>query len=170
MRPGALRKTTTTPCVGAELQTGVALAGARFATAFQKQPVVHRTQIPAVIFARAPLGRSSTCARSRMNVRAVQLRSGRNESDARPPHSESAMLCTGRKCLQSYRPALFLGAVSAVCSKVRLCPNRLLCAVGLYQTLDDAEVVSSPEPKAVLEHRAPKTSPPILHSRNAESR
>jgi len=26
------------------------------------------------------------------------------------------------------------------------------------------------EPKAVLEHRAPKTSPPILHSRNAESK
>jgi len=28
----------------------------------------------------------------------------------------------------------------------------------------------SMEPKAVLEHRAPKTSPPILHSRSAESR
>jgi len=26
------------------------------------------------------------------------------------------------------------------------------------------------EPKAVLEHRAPKTSPPILHSRSAESK
>ena len=28
----------------------------------------------------------------------------------------------------------------------------------------------SMEPKAVLEHRAPKTSPPILHSRGAESK
>jgi len=32
------------------------------------------------------------------------------------------------------------------------------------------EVIRSTEPKAVLEHRAPKTSPPILHSRSAESR
>jgi len=34
----------------------------------------------------------------------------------------------------------------------------------------DVEVGSPTEPKAVLEHRAPKTSPPILHSRSAESK
>ena len=41
---------------------------------------------------------------------------------------------------------------------------------GLHRTLDDAEVVPPIEPKAVLEHRAPKTSTPILHSRGVESK
>jgi len=41
---------------------------------------------------------------------------------------------------------------------------------GLHKTPDDMEVIPPTEPKPVLEHRAPKTSPPILHSRNAESR
>ena len=41
---------------------------------------------------------------------------------------------------------------------------------GLHQTLADAEVIPQTEPKAVLEHRAPKTSPPILHSRGLESK
>jgi len=41
---------------------------------------------------------------------------------------------------------------------------------GLHQTLADMEVIPSTEPKAVLEHRAPKTSPPILHTRSAESK
>ena len=61
-------------------------------------------------------------------------------------------------------------AVSAVCSRVKLYPNRLLYALGLCQTLDDVEVIPSTEPKAVLEHRAPKTSPPILHTGGVESK
>jgi len=61
-------------------------------------------------------------------------------------HSKS---CVGRRCVVQAN-----------------CPARS----GLHQTLDDTEVVPPTEPKAVLEHRAPKTSPPILHSRNAESK
>jgi len=38
-------------------------------------------------------------------------------------------------------------AVSAVRSRVKLYPNRLLCALGLYQTLHDAEVVNQPNRK-----------------------
>ena len=40
----------------------------------------------------------------------------------------------------------------------------------LHQTLDDMEVIPPIEPKVVLEHRAPKISPPILHTRCAESK
>ena len=40
----------------------------------------------------------------------------------------------------------------------------------LCQTLDDVEVIPPTEPKAVLEHRAPKASPPILHTRGVESK
>ena len=46
------------------------------------------------------------------------------------------------------------------------CPARF----GLHQTLADMEVVPPTEPKAVLEHRAPKISPPILHTRGVESK
>ena len=41
---------------------------------------------------------------------------------------------------------------------------------GVYPTLGEVKVVPSTEPKAVLEHRAPKTSPPILHTRGVESK
>jgi len=41
---------------------------------------------------------------------------------------------------------------------------------GLHQTLADMEVAPPTETKAVLEHRAPKTSPPILHTRGVESK
>ena len=41
---------------------------------------------------------------------------------------------------------------------------------GLHQTLADMEVIPPIEPKAVLEHRAPKASTPILHTRSAESK
>jgi len=43
---------------------------------------------------------------------------------------------------RGYSGAPLWGAVSAVCSRVRLYPSRLLYALGLYQTLDDAEVVN----------------------------
>jgi len=46
------------------------------------------------------------------------------------------------------------------------CPARS----GMDQTLADMEVVPQTEPKAVLEHRAPKTSLPILHTRGVESK
>ena len=42
--------------------------------------------------------------------------------------------------------------------------------VDLHQTLADMEIVHPTETKAVLEHRAPKASPPILHTRCAESK
>ena len=41
---------------------------------------------------------------------------------------------------------------------------------GLHQTLPDMEVIPPIEPEAVLEHRATKISPPILHTRCAESK
>jgi len=41
---------------------------------------------------------------------------------------------------------------------------------GVYPTLGEVKAVPSTEPKAVLEHRAPKTSPPILHSKSVESK
>ena len=37
---------------------------------------------------------------------------------------------------------------------------------GLHQTLDDIEVIPPTEPKAVLEHRTPKTSRLIFHRSN----
>jgi len=46
------------------------------------------------------------------------------------------------------------------------CPARS----GLHKTLADMEIVHPTETKAVLEHRAPKTSPPILHTRGVESK
>jgi len=41
---------------------------------------------------------------------------------------------------------------------------------GVYPTLGEVKAVPSTEPKAVLEHRAPKASPQILHSRGIESK
>ena len=41
---------------------------------------------------------------------------------------------------------------------------------GVYPTLGEVKAVPSTELKAVQEHRAPKTSTPILHTRGVESK
>ena len=67
------------------------------------------------------------------------------------------------------RRAPLQGAVRAVCSRVRLYLNRLLRARAIPNFARRGSRQSI-EPKAMLEHRAPKTSTPILHTGNAESR
>ena len=58
----------------------------------------------------------------------------------------------------------------AVCSRVRLYPNRLLFRARAIPNFGRRRSRQSIEPKAVLEHRAPKISSPILHSRGVESK
>ena len=88
-------------------------------------------------------------------------------------NSDNVKLCPiARVCPSRHVPArAHLGAQQgAVCSRVRLYPNRLLFRARAIPNFARRRSRQSIEPKAALEHRAPKTSPPILHSRNAESK
>ena len=65
---------------------------------------------------------------------------------------------------------IFEGAVNPASDGEALIQAGRYAWFGVYPTPDEVKVLPSTEPKAVLEHRAPKTSTPILHSRSAESK
>ena len=62
------------------------------------------------------------------------------------------------------------GAVKKRVGRRRVVQANSPARSGLHQTLADMEVIPSTEPKAVLEHRAPKTSTTILHTGGVESK
>jgi len=82
--------------------------------------------------------------------------------------------------LESFRPppygrgysgaCIFEGAVNPASDGEAFIQAGRYAWFGVYPTLGEVKAIPSTEPKAVLEHRAPKASTPILHTRGAESR
>ena len=129
------------------------------------QKLWYRRRRPAAkMAARQTCPKAQRVGRARSPLRAGVGRAGHGVSAGIQPSAPLRARLRGRTARATLVRSKF--------SVGRRCWVRAGCRArfGLHRTLDDAEVVSSPEPKAVLEHRAPKTSAPILHSRGVESK